>query len=90
MKCVNCDAGALFVYQITLEKELLYCGKHLPKFLDSRRRAGNLKTTDEFALERAAALKTTSSYESPTEELDEPKKPKKRSKKAAENNEGNS
>lgn len=85
MKCANCEAGALFVYQITLEKEILYCGKHLPKFLDSRRRAGNLKTTDEFAAERAAALQTVS-----VQSTEEPKKPKKKVKKAAENNEGNS
>jgi len=85
MKCANCDAGALFVYQITAEKEILYCGKHLPKFLDARRRAGNLKTTDEFAAERAAALQAVS-----VQSTEEPKKPKKKAKKAAENNEGNS
>ena len=80
MKCANCDKGALFVYQITAEKEILYCGKHLPGFLDARRRAGNLKTTDEFLAERKGAL--TALAEAP--------KPKKRSKKATENNEGNS
>ena len=83
MKCANCDSGALFVYQITAETEILYCGKHLPKFLDARRRAGNLKTTDEFAEERKTALETVASPA-------EPAAPKKRKKKAAENNEGNS
>jgi len=83
MKCANCDSGALFVYQITAETEVLYCGKHLPRFLDARRRAGNLKTTDEFAAERKAALEVVSEPEEPAS------KPKKR-KKAAENNEGNS
>lgn len=83
MKCANCDNGALFVYQITAEKEILYCGKHLPRFLDARRRAGNLKTTDEFAAERSAALEIVSTPQEPAP------KSKKR-KKAAENNEGNS
>lgn len=83
MKCANCDNGALFVYQITAENEIFYCGKHLPRFLDARRRAGNLKTTDEFAEERKTALETVASPA-------EPAAPKKRKKKAAENNEGNS
>ena len=83
MKCANCNDGALFVYQITAETEILYCGKHLPRFLDARRRAGNLKTTDQFAEERKTALETVATPEEPAP------KPKKR-KKAAENNEGNS
>lgn len=83
MKCANCDNGALFVYQITAEKEILYCEKHLPRFLDARRRAGNLKTTDEFTEKRSEALALVETPEEPAP------KPKKR-KKAAENNEGNS
>ena len=85
MKCANCDAGALFVYQITADREILYCNKHLPRFLDARRRAGNIKTTDEFAANRTSALQAVSSNNT-----EEPKKTRKRTKKAAENNEGNS
>lgn len=92
MKCANCDKGALFVYQITETKEILYCGNHLPKFLDARRRAGNLKTTEQFIAERNTAIQTVAVEVPAVEETpeEEPKKPKSKAKKAAENNESNS
>ena len=80
MTCANCESLALYVYQITHETHILYCNKHLPKFLEPLRKAGNLKTTDEFQRLRESLT--------PTSE-EEPKK-KKKAKKADENNEGNS
>jgi hypothetical protein len=45
MKCVNCDDISLYEYRLVQDKSLFYCGKHLPKFLDGMRKAGNLPTT---------------------------------------------
>lgn len=83
MKCANCDSSALYVYQITLDAHIEYCAKHLPKFLEPLRKAGNLKTTDEFQ-------RLISSMTQPTAESEVEPKKKKKTKKADENNEGNS
>mgnify|MGYP006298223507 CR=1 FL=1 len=56
MNCANCDSDALYVYQVTESKEFLYCGKHLPGFLEARRKAGNLKTTEAWEREKQSAL----------------------------------
>ena len=48
MKCANCDADAFYIYKLTLNKEILYCRKHLPAFLEDRRKAGLLQTTDTY------------------------------------------
>ena len=83
MKCANCDSPALYVYQITLDTHIEYCSKHLPKFLEPLRKAGNLKTTDEFHTLISSMTPSSSDVEV------EPKK-KRKTKKADENNEGNS
>ena len=77
MKCANCDTDAFFVYQITLAKEIFYCGKHLPKFLNSRLKAGLIKTTDEWSTAKEEVQKAVA-----PEENEAPKP--KRKKKAAE------
>ena len=38
MKCANCDADAFYVYKLTLNKDILYCAKHLPAFLEDRKK----------------------------------------------------
>jgi hypothetical protein len=48
MNCANCNSDALYVYQITLGTEILYCDKHLPAFLNDRKNAGLLPTTDAY------------------------------------------
>ena len=76
MKCANCDRDAFYVYQITKQKEILYCGKHLPNFLEPRRKAGLLKTTEQLKIERDSAIETLATTE--------PASKPKRKKKAAE------
>jgi hypothetical protein len=80
MKCANCDRDAFYVYQITKQKEVLYCGKHLPNFLEPRRKAGLLKTTEQLKIERDSAIAILS--DDTPEEVPVPKP--KRKKKAAE------
>lgn len=46
MKCVNCDRAALYEYRITQENSQFYCDKHLPRFLEARKRAGTLALTE--------------------------------------------
>lgn len=77
MKCANCDRDAFYVYQITKQKEVLYCGKHLPNFLEPRRKAGLLKTTEQLKIEKDSAIETLAAIEPPS-------KPKKKKKVAAE------
>ena len=38
----------MYVYKLTLTKEIIYCVKHLPSFLADRKNAGLLLTTDAF------------------------------------------
>lgn len=80
MKCSNCDRDAFYLYQITKQKEIPYCGKHLPNFLEPRRKAGLLKTTEQLQVERDAAIAILS--DDIPEEVPAPKP--KRKKKAAE------
>ena len=56
MKCANCDSAALYVYKIIEGAEILYCQKHLPKFLEARKNAGLLPLTPEWEEERAEIL----------------------------------
>lgn len=49
MKCANCDEKSLYEYKLVQDKSIFYCGKHLPKFLNSLRKAGNLATTQHMA-----------------------------------------
>ena len=81
MKCSNCDKDALFVYQLTLNKVIPYCGKHLPAFLETRRKADLLKTTEAWSKEKESALAT---LEFKTKKQEEPvveEKPKKKTTK---------
>ena len=88
MKCSNCDSDALFIYQVTTDSVFPYCGKHLPRFLDARRKAGLLKTTDAWEKEKNAsieALKVTPNEtvtEEPVTEESAPKKKAAAKKKA--------
>jgi len=58
MKCANCDSDALYVYRVTLNKSVYYCGKDLPKFLEDRKKAGLLQLTEQFKVEHDLAIKT--------------------------------
>lgn len=80
MKCANCDKDAFYVYQITKQKEVLYCGKHLPNFLEPRRKAGLLKTTEQLKIEQDSAIAILND-DTPEET---PASKPKRKKKAAE------
>jgi hypothetical protein len=73
MKCANCDKDAFFLYQITLEHEIPYCGKHLPKFLAARKKAELIKTTEEWTAAKQEVQEAVA-----------PKPKAKRKKKAAE------
>lgn len=90
MKCANCDNDALFEYRVTHAKSLFYCGKHLPKFLEERKRAGLLAITEKFKEAEAEALdilffETVPVVEEPVVvEESKPKPKKKAAKKKAE------
>ena len=79
MKCANCNRDALFEYQITQKTSILYCGSHLPGFLEERKKAGLLKITSAFTEAKESALEQLSS-----ETVEEPKPVKKAAKKKAE------
>ena len=48
MLCAHCSNPALFIYEITPDVNVKYCDNHLPRFLEPRKKAGLLKTTDEW------------------------------------------
>ncbi len=48
MKCANCKNDAFYIYKLNEDSQILYCKKHLPRFLEPLRRAGNLETTAAF------------------------------------------
>lgn len=48
MKCSVCQQMAHYVYRITQASGISYCDKHLPKFLESRKKAGLLEKTSEL------------------------------------------
>jgi hypothetical protein len=89
MKCANCPSDALFEYQISKRKSIFYCGKDLPGFLESQRKAGLLKITQEFKnADKSVEEKLTSSVtaiEEPVavEEEQKPVPVKKTPKKSA-------
>lgn len=56
MKCSNCKNNALFEYKITQDKSVFYCQKHLPKFLEARKRADLLILTETFSVAKEEAL----------------------------------
>ena len=83
MKCANCKSEALYVYHITADSYIYYCGKDLPKFLEERKKAGLLKITDQFTVEHNSAIESlkTEAIEESDSEKPAPKK-KAPSKKA--------
>lgn len=82
MKCANCDRDAFYIYQVTKAKDILYCSKHLPNFLEARRRAGLIKTTEQMQTERDSAINIIKT-EPIVEGVPAPK-PKRKKKAAAE------
>lgn len=87
MKCANCNNPAVYVYRITADKFTPYCEKDLPLFLDGRRKAGLLETTEEhkaIVVEGTKELISETSIPVVEEPVVEPPKPvKKVSKKQA-------
>lgn len=84
MKCANCSSSALYVYRITQGTSIYYCGAHLPKFLESRKRAGHLALTDEYAVQQQEALDILSpSSSEAVDPVETPKPVKKAVKKKA-------
>jgi hypothetical protein len=86
MKCANCESDAFYVYKLTLTKDILYCAKHLPSFLENRRKAGLLQTTDTYKIIVEDGKKNLSTEEIPTT----PTPSKKPTKKPATKNDTNS
>jgi len=77
MKCANCNNDAYYIYRITDQIFTPYCEKDLPKFLDSRRKAGLLETTATYQsiISSEPEATTTEVTEEPTTEapvVDEP------------------
>lgn len=56
IKCRNCNQPALYIYKLTATRTIPYCKTHLPRFLDSMRRAGNLETTEAYDRKAREAL----------------------------------
>ena len=54
--CANCSDSATYIYEISEAHTILYCGTHLPKFLNDRKNAGTLKTTSEAVQEKSGAF----------------------------------
>jgi hypothetical protein len=70
MKCVNCSNDALYQYKISDVDSMLYCGTHLPRFLESQRKAGSLAITPAFTSLREEAFASLApvAEEAPVEE----------------------
>ena len=49
MKCANCEETSLYEYKIVKDKSIFYCDRHLPRFLENLKKAGNLHTTQHMA-----------------------------------------
>jgi len=60
MKCANCVKDAMYTYEINKSHAIHYCETHLPSFLNARKKAGLLKTTDSHAEELTSALSALS------------------------------
>jgi len=65
MKCANCESKAMFVYDISKTKAIPYCETHLPRFLQPRKIAGLLRTTEQYAAEAAAATEVLATKAKP-------------------------
>lgn len=81
MKCENCSSDALFEYRITQDLSQFYCGKHLPRFLEDRRRAGTLGITKAHVDEYQAAMELIKSPAAPNETADPAPSAPKRTRK---------
>lgn len=70
MNCANCSSKALYEYKITQGTSVLYCGQHLPKFLEGRKVANLIPLTDSHNEELLSALDAISvkAEETPAEE----------------------
>jgi hypothetical protein len=66
----------MYEYKITKKTSQFYCGKHLPSFLQERRKAGLLDITAQYeeAAKDALAVLSTSTPEEIEEESSAPKK----------------
>ena len=69
--CANCADEALFEYKLTDEVSIHYCGKHLPKFLDARKKAGLLHTTDSFSEVVEEAMEALAPEEDVEEDIED-------------------
>ena len=69
MKCANCSNDALYEYKITSSNSIFYCGKDLPRFLYSRRDAGQLATTESYTTQRDSAIEALSDTPAPVVEV---------------------
>lgn len=87
MTCANCKTEALYEYKITLTSSVFYCGKHLPKFLEARKKAYLITVTKSLVTQNQEAVNTLAPVEESEpvvepsdEEKQEPKKkaPKKK------------
>lgn len=83
MKCANCKETAAYEYKLTEQKSIFYCDKHLPKFLETAKKAGLLVKTKEFTAALEEGLKNISITAEP-EVVETPKPKKKATKKKAE------
>ena len=57
MKCANCSNDAVYIYRITKDVFTPYCYVDLPSFLNDRRKAGLLETTQDHKDKVAEGLK---------------------------------
>lgn len=82
MTCSVCQNMAHYIYRITKESGIAYCDKHLPKFLEGRKKAGLLEKTSELktVVEESMPNIVYASPE-PTEEASVAETPKKRATK---------
>ena len=56
MKCANCEQASHYVHTIAKGHAVHYCSRHVPAFLEPRKKANRLPTTDEWAKDNAEAI----------------------------------
>ena len=54
--CANCTNTSAWIYEITPTHTIPYCSTHLPKFLNNRKNAGLLKSSEDMAKEKSDAF----------------------------------
>lgn len=72
MKCANCKADALYVYQVTPTSQIVYCNTHLPSFLLKAKKAGLLQKTDALKTVLEEGLKNIATPAPVAEAVEEP------------------